>query len=137
MTEDQPINGISRRRILQASVVTAGIVGLGVGPASANHAQRGLVRRDAHRKGIPFEVTNLPVPEVEKQFTCNRNESKELANCYDIEYDDGVEEDLAFEVPVAEDDVEIGDKFVFGPMTCFTQEDGAGRLWHLTFFEEQ
>lgn len=127
------LTGVSRRKILKASAASVGLLSIGTGTSAASHADFGLVERENHRMGVPFELTSKPV-EPFKRFTCNRTEPTEAADCFNISYEDEEEErPVAFEAP--DEEVEVGDKLVFGPLTCRTPGQPDGRPWHLVPYE--
>lgn len=125
---------VSRRKVLKASAASVGVLSFGTGTAVATHRDFGLVERENHRTGVPFELTSKPVEPL-KRFSCNATESPELADCFDILYEDEEEErPVSFEAPDGE--VAVGDKLVFRPLNCRTPRQPDGRPWHLVPYEE-
>lgn len=125
---------VSRRKLLKASAATVGVLGIGAGTSAASQADFGLVERENHRIGVPFNLTSKPV-EPFKRFTCDATEPTEAADCFNILYEDEEEErPVAFETP--DEEVEVGDELVFGPLTCRTPGQPDERPWHLVPYEE-
>lgn len=134
MVNNERTTGVSRRKILQAGAATAGMLGIGIGTASASDYEYGLIERNNHRKGVPFELVGLPL-EPNKRFSCNPNDPFEAADCFDIQYEDELEpRKVAFET--RDGAVHVGDVLVFGPATCLTRDQPDGRPWVLAPFEE-